>query len=284
MKRKSKSVFNVILLIILVLYVLILGTMVAWVFLNSFKGDFDFDDYPLRLPAKWLFSNYADAMKNLVLRRGAITYDFYGMMLTSVAYSVGCATVSVGVTAITAYTCSQFKYKFSSLIYGVVLFTMIFPIIGSGPSEMQIVSKLGLKNTMYGMYILKANFLGMYFLVFYAGFNGMSKTYSEAAKIDGANNYTIMFRIYFPMVMGTFFTIWLLYFINYWNDYQTPLLYLPDRPTIAYGLFTFTSNGGYSTPLKFCACLIITLPVFILFMIFKDKLMGKISIAGGEKG
>ena len=134
--------------------------------------------------------------------------------------------------------------------------------------------------------MLKANFLGMYFFVFYASFKNVPKSYSEAAQIDGAGHCSILFRIYYPIVFNAILTIVLLYFIQYWNDYQTPLIFLPSMPTAAYGLFKFqssTSGAASSIPIQLAACVFLALPIFVLFVIFKEKLIGNISI-GGLKG
>ncbi len=285
-KEKRKiTAFEVICATVLTIYCLLLFFMIAWSIINSAKFTWDFDDDPMGIPPKWYWKeNYEFVFKNFIVRRPSVKAMIGDMFLNSAIYAIGCALASTIVSAITAYVTARFKWKFSGVIYGAVIFTMVFPIIGSAPSEMQFVTKLGFKNHFYGMFILKANFIGMYFLILYATFNGLSNTYAEAAKIDGANNYTIMFRIYFPMVIPTFFTIWLLYFVNYWNDYQTVLLYAPDKPTIAYGLYYFNSNGGYDTPYKLGACLLVFIPIFIIFLIFRERLMGRLSLDGGVKG
>ena len=90
---------------------------------------------------------------------------------------------------------------------------------------------------------MKLNFLGIYFLVFYSILKSLPKTFTEAAKIDGAHNFTIMLKIIFPLTITTFATILLLNFIAYWNDYQVPLIYLPSYPTIALGLFRMGTSS-----------------------------------------
>ena len=110
---------------------------------------------------------------------------------------------------------------------------MIIPTVGNLPSELQMVVSLNLYNKIYGLWLLKANFLGMYFLMFYGVFKAFPASFTEAAKIDGANNWTIMIKIAFPLVFNVMSTVLLINFINFWNDYQTPLLYMPAYPTVA---------------------------------------------------
>ena len=136
------------------------------------------------------------------------------------------------------------------------------------------------------LWIMKANFLGIYFLVFHAEFKGIPKEYAEAAKIDGAGNFTILFRIMLPLVRNTIFVIMLIKFIEFWNDYQTPLVFLPSYPTLAYGVFTLatTSINKMSTvPMRMASAVMMLIPILVVFLIFQKKIMSNVSV-GGIKG
>ena len=132
---------------------------------------------------------------------------------------------------------------------------------------------------------MKSHFLGMYFLVYQGVFRGIHQSVTEAAKIDGAGNMRIFLRIILPLAKTTFFLVFLLQFIAFWNDYQTPLLYLPNHPTIAQGLYYFnfsTSNEFSTVPAKIAGAMFVLIPILIVFMIFKNKLMGNLTL-GGDK-
>ena len=153
---------------------------------------------------------------------------------------------------------------------------MVLPIVGSLPAEINMAKMLNIYGTMWGMFIMKASFLGPYFLVFAAIFKGVPKDYTEAGYIDGANDFNIFFSVMFPMVKDTFMTILLILFIGFWNDYSVPLVYLPDYPPLALGLYLFnssTDNAISSVPIKMAGCFMVTLPILIVFIIFQDKLM-----------
>ena len=133
---------------------------------------------------------------------------------------------------------------------------------------------------------MKANFLGMYFLVFYATFKGLPMAYTEAAKIDGANNMRILLRIVLPLAKNTFFTVMLINFIAFWNDYQTPLIYLPSYPTIALGMYhmaSTTENGMSYVPMRMTGAVLMMIPIMVLFMLFHKRLLGNVTV-GGIKG
>jgi ABC-type glycerol-3-phosphate transport system permease component len=128
--------------------------------------------------------------------------------------------------------------------------------------------------------------MGLYYLLFHAAFKNLSWGYAEAAEIDGASEWTIMVKIMFPLVASTFGVIMLLFFISYWNDYMTPLLYLPSYPTIAVGLYKFYSAPGQQTgliPMQLTGCMLVMVPILIIFIIFRNKIMSNVAI-GGLKG
>jgi ABC-type glycerol-3-phosphate transport system permease component len=236
------------------------------------------------------FSNYVEAYKNFYVSRvrGGLNYRFYitDMFVNSILYAGGCGLIATITPCLASYLCARYRYQFGKIAYTVVLITMAIPIVGNLPSEIQMVKNIGLYGNIFGLYILKANFLGIYFLIFYAQFKMIPKDYTEAAKIDGASNLRIMLMIVIPQAMNIIVTIFFLSFINYWNDYQVPMLYLPDYPVAAYGLFDFLRNNtdaaSYAT-VKMAGTLIMTLPVLLLVIIFNKRLRVSVSI-GGIKG
>ena len=166
---------------------------------------------------------------------------------------------------------------------------MIIPVIGNAPSELEMARAFGLYNQIWGMWIMRANFLGMYFLVFYDIFKSLPASYTEAAKIDGAGNWSILLRIMLPLIKNTFLTVLLINFITVWNDYQVPILYLPSYPTIAQGLYE-ALYGGMSTeggmayqPWRFTAAMLVMVPILIVFMCTQKRLLGNLTV-GGVKG
>ena len=175
----------------------------------------------------------------------------------------------------------------NKILYTLVVFTMTVPIVGALPSQIQIMELLGLRNSLLFPIATNLSFLGTYFLIFYAAFKGLSNEYIEAATIDGAGQWQVMMKIVLPLTITTFGAVFLLNFIAYWNDYQTPLLYMQNYPTAAVGLFASgdTTGGDAMTEetIRMAGCMLLFLPIFTLFIIFKNKLMGNLTV-GGIKG
>ena len=114
-------------------------------------------------------------------------------------------------------------------------------------------------------------------------FKSLPNEFYEAAIIDGANEWQVFLRIMFPLVIPTFGTIFLIKFIEFWNDYQTPLLYLNTHPTLAYGVQSMATSGarGMSrVPMKLASCMIMMLPILFMFIFLRNKIMGNVTMGG----
>lgn len=290
MKTKNKiSVFYGVLLILLVLYVASFVFLFGWGVLTSFKEQYGAHGYfknKIGLPNPWVFTNYKDAFLNLTVEISGFSYRMVEMYFNAVLYSVGNAFCNTLVSCLVAYLIARYNYAFSRFVYVFVVITISLPIVGATPSALQVSRFFGLYDSMIGMWIMSANFLsGVYFLIFYETFKGVPNGFKEAAEIDGASQFRIMVSIIFPLVKNIFFTVFLIKMIGYWNDYQTPLLYMPHNPTIAFGLFKFffQSDNKYSTiPMKITGAILVAAPIIVVFLIFQKRIMGNLT-AGGLK-
>lgn len=287
-KNNKMNVASSILFAILLIYVISFVFQISWALITSVKGSIDYLENPLGFPSEFHFENYGVALNNFVetiFTPTGMKYIYIeDMIFNSLLYAVGCAFFVTVSPFIVSYCCARYaKFKISSVYVGFVLVCMSLPIIGSQPSELKMLMNLGLYDTMFGLWFMKCYFMGTYFLVFYAMFKSMSKDYSEAASIDGAGPFTIFFKIYAPMAVKTFSTVMLIQFVAFWNDYFVPMLYMPSHYTLAYGLYKYTWSNKpeiSSTPMKMAGCMILFLPIFIIFVSFQKVLIGNISVGG----
>ena len=284
--HKKFSAFELIMGLVLIVYCAFMIIIFLWALNTSVKSDDNFLADPRGLTNSFAFENYISAFNNIKYKDG-IGYKYYEtMLLNSVLYAGGSALFQVACTAIVAYCTARYKNVVSTILHYVVIITLILPIIGNTPSMIEIMRELNLYNTMIGSWIMKLGFNNMYYLIFYATFKSLSWEFAESAFLDGANHFTVFFKIMLPLTMTLVGTVFLLYFITYWNDYQVPMLYFPKYRTAAYGLFvvfTTTVDGMAYPNVKIAGAVFIFLPIFIVFMIFKNKIMGNLT-EGGIKG
>lgn len=299
------NVVNVVLFTLLCVYVIGLFVPVLWSVLHSFMDEkmyqkfytfhyFDevnhFFPQDKKTEVTVFFYNFKKAWESIAVEINGIylenrvgeakAWDLFG---NSLMYAVICASVNTLCPCIVAYATARFKFKFSKLVYAFVIVTMSLPIVGSMPSEIRMLDNLGLLGQMKSMGILKFNFLSVYYLILFALFEGIPMDYTEVAKIDGANNWTIMTRVILPQAANMIVTVFILTFITYWNDFQVPLVYVPDYPTVAYFIYDFSKAAGVKPPIKLAATFIMALPIVAVFVVFNKRL--RISVAvGGIKG
>lgn len=289
-KKDRASPVTIAIFILLIVYTLVLLVPIIWAICISFVNVTQFDIFfTMRnfneANLTPTIENFAYAWNNLKITTTTTELTFYipDMLVDSVIYSVGCALAFTICPAIVAYATARFKYGFSKILYIFVIVTMALPIVGSMASEITMLRNLGIYDTFPAMFILRFNFLSIYFLILFAQFSSIPMDYTEAARVDGASNLRIMLQVVMPQAFNTIVTVFILSFISYWNDYQIPLLYLPSYPTAAFGIYNFVHNASPDAahaPVQLAASVIMVLPIVIVFIIFNRRLRVSVAMGG----
>lgn len=293
-KLNSKyTPMNIVACFVMMIFAIIILFPLFWAFFSSFKTRLDWIDNKLGFPSAdfgWRFKNYEEALTRMfvLLKTDEGTKKIYmwRQAINSVLYAGSFTFVTIFMHSLVAYVVSKYNFKFCKIIYGIVLVTLMLPIVGSMSSGLQVRQMLGIDGTFIGELLIAAGgFGGMQFLIFYACFKAIPWSYAEAAQMDGAGHFMIFIRIMMPLAWSTVSACSILSFIGLWNNYQTPLVYMPNMPTLAVGLFMFKeAKDEYSSvPNSFAATMIISVPTLVLFVLFRNKIMGNIAV-GGLKG
>lgn len=309
--KKKMTPFTIILFVILAAYAISLIIPLIWGLSTSLKHyylDFrynvlgfpNFDAWgnsPIEGENVW-YSNYVTVINNFNFKLRSVffagfnsdvlvthesTVTIFTAILNTLLYAGGMSVLNAIVPCVVGYICSKYKFKFSNIIYAVVVFTMAMPLFGQAPSFITLLRKLNLYDEFLGQWLMSATFANMYFLVFYAFFEGLSDAYLEAAEIDGASQFRVMTTIAIPLAKYTIMTIILIVFVALWNDYNAPILYLPTKPTLAYGVFWLQQRSPKiksQVTLQVASLMMLVVPILILFIIFRDRFMGNLSMGG----
>lgn len=291
-KMKSKltldKIITGIIWTLIFIYALSILAMYLWILSSSFKTNtIEFATNIFGLPKNPSFKNYTNALQNFsvpIMRDGKqVTVYLNELLPNSLMYIIGCAIAATICPAIVAYAASKFDFVFNKVIDGIVIVTMVLPIIGSDAAMIQMTKTLNLYNKMLGMYFMKFTFLGFNYLLLKQTFKGVDKGYSEAAYLDGASELRVMVCINFPMISNVLMIVFTLQLMGFWADWTTPLMYMPLKPTVAYALyelqFTHDSRLVFK-PLQFAACILASLPTLFIFVVFRDKIMGGVAFGG----
>lgn len=287
-KQKKISAFKIIIFTFLTIWSLSLLYLLVWGLFTAVKDPLlDFRKNPLGFPAQWKFSNFSYVYNNFaipfVVNGKPVSIGMPEQILNTLLFCVIRSFLGTFVPCFVGYLVAKYRYKFSSVLYGVALFVMALPIVGAYPAELALLKTLGVYDTVFGLILQSSGYLGLYFFVFTASFQVIPNDYYESACLDGASEFVVYFRIMLPMVFSTFATVLLLQFIANWNDYQYALLYWPSHPTLSYGLYVISNSplqGLNNPPMRLAANVIVIIPILIVFIIFKDKIMSNISMGG----
>lgn len=288
---KNFSFFKTILFALLVIYSLSLLIPLFWGAIASLKSVDEFRLNILGFPEQVTFENFEHVINRFVVitpsRDGRMkTIYVETMIFNSIIYVIGISFFASLMPFLTAYLTAKFPGKLASTINVIVIIALALPIVGATPSELELLMNLKLYDTFAGVFILRSTFLSVYYLVFYSMFKGLSQDFAEAAALDGASELRTMLQIIMPIAKSTFLAVFLVHFISYWNDYQAPLLYIPSHITLSYGLYflsTTTENGLGYVPMRMTGVILVVIPILVLYMIFRKKIMNNVSLGGSKE-
>ncbi|MBQ8394378.1 MAG: carbohydrate ABC transporter permease [Clostridia bacterium] len=268
-----------VLCIIFILYGLTLLYPIGWMLYNSVKTKQEFLSNPWPPAAQIQIGNYIEIFS---------LFNLWEMFYNSLTLSLGIPTFSLFATACVAYAVAKYDFPFKRLLYFTAVAVMFIPTTGSLPITFKLINDMGLYDTWLGMIIRTAGGFGFNFLILHGVFSGISKTYAEAAKMDGAGNWRIFIQIMMPQAKATLFAVWILGFIGQWNDYNSAKLFYPTHETLAVGLKTIsdliaTSRDYMQDYPKLFAAVIITITPVVAIFIACQKYIIQLNMGGGIK-
>ena len=291
---RNKSIIFTIVTIVLWVWAISYLFVILWTIITSLrdgnafaindKSLFGFNDKEILpyIEKVWTFKNYSKAITELKDEVTGTT--FTGMFFNSCWITCGFVFFNLIYKVLTAYGLAMYVFKGRSQIYAFFVLQMILPTFGSETSSYRLLSTMGLiDNPLYFISLISGH--GMTMLIFYSSFVGFSKTYAEAARLDGAGEITILMKIYLPMAKSVIVALAVNDFISLWQNYAGIMVYFPSYPTLATGLFAYSARAAYvmDTPTYYAGLLIANIPIFILFAAFNKTMLQNITI-GGLKG
>jgi len=186
--------------------------------------------------------------------------------------------------ALIAYIIQRRPGKLSSTLNTFVLAGLIIP--PAVVPTIFLMQALGLFKTIHGVVLIQVAFGLSFTIILFRGFiSTIPRELDEAAIIDGAGPIRLFFQIIFPLLKSVIVTAIILQSIFVFNDFQTPLYFLPgdENVTVQLTLFNFQSQFLTKFNLLFMNILLITIPLLVLFLFFNKKIVAGMT-AGAVKG
>lgn len=261
-----------------VLSFLALGTIIpfAWMLLSSFKSSNEVFSIPMKvLPSVWHVENYQEIWRKIPL----LTFFKNTFKLTVIT-----TLIQVFTSCFAAYGFAKVQFKGRDLLFVICVTTIAVPWQVYMVPQFALMSKISLTNSHLGLILMQAFsafgvFLMRQFMM------GIPDELLEAARIDGLNEYGIFARIALPLAKPGIATLVIFTFVNIWNDFMGPMIYLnsTELKTIQLGIRMFISQFGADYALIMAASVCSLIPVLIIFMICQKWFVAGIT-AGGVKG
>ncbi|MBQ3219199.1 MAG: carbohydrate ABC transporter permease [Clostridia bacterium] len=291
-RTKGEKILFAVVVLIFAIYSLVLLYPLVYLLINSFHDAYNYIDLrvngnvsPFALPEVWHFENYVRAFSLHTVNTLGRNIYLPEMFFNSLWYCAIHVGGQVLMSCFTGYAMAKYNFKGKEIIYALVIFSMTIPVVGTTASLFKLVNDMGIHNTPMYAIITSLSGWGFNFMVMYGFFKNVSWSYAEAVFLDGGGHCAAFFKVMLPQASMSILTLCIVSFITSWNDYMTVLMYMPDYPTMASGLYEIEdiARGTGDMPYFFAGLIISVTPIIILFSCFSDIIMKNFSI-GGLKG
>ncbi|MEE1238928.1 MAG: carbohydrate ABC transporter permease [Acutalibacteraceae bacterium] len=275
----ARKVINALLFLLLIVFAAAFVFPVAVVVINSFKAKFSISESPFTLPFGDNFvgiSNYTEGIKSTGF------FSAFGWSLFITVFSI---TAILIFTSMCAWYIVRVKSKFTSILYYVLVFSMIVPFQMVMFTMSKVANILHFDNPL-GIILIYLGF-GAGLSVFM--FTGFIKTVplgiEEAATIDGCTPFQTYWRVVFPILKPTAITVAILNTMWIWNDYLlTYLIIGSDYKTIPIAVQYLKGGYGSVDMGAMMAMLVLSIIPVVVFYLFGQKYIIKGVAAGAVKG
>ena len=254
---------------------------VLWVVTTSFKGQGGIFTYPIEwIPTPIVWSNYPRLLEVLMFSGWpGIVLFFRNTFFISILATLGTLTSSI----LVAYSFARLQWPERNLLFSLSLATMMLPTVVILIPTFLLFRDLKWLNTFMPMIVpFWFALQGFYIFLLRQFFLGLPVELEEAARIDGADSLRILWQIVVPLSRPAIITVSIFSFLQHYNEFLTPLLYLNavEKFPMALGMRMFQGTYTNDWPLMMAASAVFILPTVILFLIAQRHFIQGIQLTG----
>lgn len=278
-EKKSASFSRVLIYVFLAIWAVIVLFPFYWMVLTSLKSfaSYNSEYIPRFFTTEPTLQNYVDAFTTVPLGR---------YFLNTLIFTVATTGLMMLVIVPAAFAFARLEFRGRNAVFALFLSLMMIP------TELVIITNYvtivnwNLRNTYLGL-ILPSVTSVFYIYLLKENFEAIPDELYQAAKVDGTSDLKYLVKVMLPICQPTVVTIVILKVIECWNSYVWPRLitYDPDYYLVSNGIQEIRENGfgRENTPAMMAAVVVISVPLIVLFLIFRKKIMAGVS-RGGTKG
>ena len=277
--RTRKAVVRAITYVLLTFWAVMVLFPYYWMLLTSIKSysAYNAEYVPTFFTLTPTFANYVSAFSEVPLAR---------YFLNSILFTVVTTGLMMVVIVPAAFAFARLEFRGKNLVFSLFLALMMIPNELVIITNYQTITNWGLRNSFAGL-ILPSVTSVFYIYLLRENFAQIPDELYSAAKVDGTTDFKYLTRVMMPICKPTIITIVILKVIECWNSYVWPRL-VTDDPAyflVSNGIQEIRENGfgRENIPAMMAAVVVISLPLIVLFLIFRNKVMAGVS-RGGIKG
>lgn len=280
-ERASTVVTRNVLRLFFVVWAVLILFPLLWAVITSLKTQQEFLLNPWAFPASPQWSNYAVAWKEADFQR----YFLNSIILSLMTIAITLFMVFGGAYAIAKFSHPFFRFleKFYALFMMVPQMLLLIPLLNfckdlhllNGP---MVLVTLAFLNALQGT--------PFYIFMVLPFMKGLNNEILEAARIDGANEFTVFGRIALPMCKPPLYIITIMSFVGIWNEYVMSITFIKDPKyyTLSAGINNLMTNSLYPDTVKFAALIIAMIPIIVVYACFQKQMQNGMSASDGVKG
>ncbi|MFD2797591.1 carbohydrate ABC transporter permease [Promicromonospora vindobonensis] len=231
----------------------------AWMVISSLK----LNNQVFTAPVQWIpdpvqWRNYVDIW---------VKADMVTWVRNTLVVSVAVTFLQVLTGSFAAYGFAKMRFPGRDALFLLYIGTIAVPWQSYMIPQFQMLSGWGLNNTLWAIMLLQAfGAFGVFLMKQY--YESIPASLSEAARIDGLSEYGIWWRIIMPLSVPALASLTIITFVQTWNDYLGPLIYLRERPlwTIQLGLQSFVGEYNAEHALIMAGSVLSVLPIALIFL------------------
>jgi len=278
-QQKKKAAVRAVVYTLLAIWALIVLFPFYWMLLTSFKsyGDYNAESMPQFITLSPTLENYYTAFTSVPL----LDYFF-----NTLVFTVATTALMLVIIVPAAFAFARLNFKGKNLVFVLFLSLMIIPSELVIITNFVTITELDLRNTFTGLILPSVTSI-FYIYLLKENFSQIPDELYYAAKVDGTSDFKYMMRVMLPICKPTVVTITILKVIECWNSYVWPRLITDDENyfLVSNGIQAIRESGfgREHIPAMMAAVVVISIPLVILFLIFKNKIMEGVA-RGGTKG
>ena len=277
--KRKKRIRTFFIGLLLALWAILVLFPFYWMLLTSVKsyGSYNSEYIPKLFTLYPTLENYASAFSQVPLAR---------YFLNTLIFTVITTGLMLIVTVLAAFAFSRLRFPGRDLIFTLFLSLMMIPTELVVITNFVTITNLDLRNSFLGL-ILPSVTSVFYIYLLKENFSQVPDELYYAAKVDGTSDLRYLWKVMIPMCQPTIVTVTILKVIECWNSYVWPRLITDDQSffLVSVGIQEIRENGfgRENIPAMMAAVVVISLPLILLFLMFRKKIMAGVA-RGGTKG